>query len=619
MTGQGAVAAGRARRVGRGWQWGSVAAAVAAASLIAPVAAGATEAHAGSVAPEGAATSVIVRATAGHVHDAEAVVEAAGGRIGRELSIIDGFAATVPAGALATLGDSPVVLSVSDDAPVTPMSVDPRLGYDATGDSGSMSSITRLVGAQDLWAAGYTGRGVDVALIDTGVAPVGAIRDHMVNGPELSFDYQAGQPAGVDAFGHGTHMAGIIAGRDSSATASSAGCGACLNSSGYSDTTKFVGVAPDARIVNVKVGAFNGATDVSQVIAGIDWVVQHRNDRGMNIRVLNLSFGTDSSQPYTVDPLAYAAEVAWRHGIVVVASAGNNPTAPSLSDPAYDPTILAVGASDSNGSVNPWDSVVAPFSTPGNDARRVDVVAPGMHVISLRSPGSYVDTNFPTSRVGDWFTRGSGTSQAAAVTSGLVADLLQRYPNATPDQLKALLMWSAQSINVPAGLDDGNGLISGTKALKKSSLPTTVQKFVPSTGLGSLEAARGSVHVLMDGQALTGEQDIFGNAWNGQRWSQASWNGTSWNGGLWNGQRWSGDGWDGARWSSALWDGVDWTGQRWSGQRWSDQVWDGQRWSGTTWTGARWSSGVWDGARWSDSSWNGQRWSATGFSNVDWS
>jgi serine protease AprX len=589
-----------------------MAAAVAATSLVAPVAAGAAETH------DGPPTSVIVRATAGHVHDAEAVVEAAGGRIGRELSIIDGFAATVPADARATIGDSPVVVSVSDDAPVTPMSVDPTLGYDPTGDLGSMSAVTRLVGAQDLWAAGYTGKGVDVALIDTGVAPVTGINDHIVNGPDLSFDYQAGQPAGVDAFGHGTHMAGIIAGRDPSATASSAGCTTCLNSSGYSDTTKFVGVAPDARVVNVKVGAFNGATDVSQVIAGIDWVVQHRNDHGMNIRVLNLSFGTDSSQPYTIDPLAYAAEVAWKHGIVVVASAGNDPKAPSLSDPAYDPTILAVGASDANGSLNPTDGVVASFSSPGNDARRVDVVAPGTHVISLRSPGSYVDTNFPTSEVGSRFTRGSGTSQAAAVTSGLVADLIQRFPTATPDQLKALVMWTGQQINVPTGLNDGAGIISGSRALKRTSLFTSVQRFTPSTGLGSLEAARGSVHVLLDGVALTGEQDIFGNAWNGQRWSQASWNGTSWNGGLWNGARWSGDGWDGARWSNALWDGVDWTGQRWSGQRWSDQVWDGQRWSGTTWSGARWSSGVWDGARWSDSSWSGQRWSATAFADGSW-
>jgi len=221
--------------------------------------------------------------------------------------------------------------------------------------------------------------------------------------------------------------------------------------------------------------------------------------------------------------------------------------------------------------------------------------------------------------VGSRFTRGSGTSQAAAVTSGFVADLIQRFPTATPDQIKALVTWSGQQIHVPAGLNDGNGIISGTRALKRTSLFTSVQRFVPSSGLGSLEAARGSVHVLMDGVALTGEQDIFGSTWNGQRWSQASWNGTSWNGGLWNGQRWSGDSWDGARWSNALWDGVDWTGQRWSGQRWSDQVWDGQRWSGTTWSGARWSSGVWDGARWSDSSWSGARWSATAFADGSWS
>ena len=103
--------------------------------------------------------------------------------------------------------------------------------------------------------------------------------------------------------------------------------------------------------MNVKVGAADGATDVSQVIAGIDWVVQHRNDNGMNIKVLNLSFGTLSNQAYTVDPLAYAAEVAWTHGVMVVAAAGNDgATAHQLADPAYDPRILAVGAYDPNNS-----------------------------------------------------------------------------------------------------------------------------------------------------------------------------------------------------------------------------------------------------------------------------
>ena len=163
-------------------------------------------------------------------------------------------------------------------------------------------------------------------MIDTGVARVPGLNatGKVIDGPDLSFDSPATAMRGVDAFGHGTHMASIIAGRDSTAVASATGCTTCLNASGYSDTTKFVGVAPNARIINVKVGAADGATDVSQVIAAIDWVTQHAKDPGMNIRVLNLSFGTESLQAYTVDPLAQAAEQAWKRGIIVVAAAGND-------------------------------------------------------------------------------------------------------------------------------------------------------------------------------------------------------------------------------------------------------------------------------------------------------
>src|SRR5207247_1109334 len=107
------------------------------------------------------------------------------------------------------------------------------------------------------------------------------------------------------------------------------------------DTTDFLGVAPDARIVSVKVADSHGNTDVSQVIAAIDWVVQHAHDPGLNIRVLNLSFGTDSTQSYVLDPLAFAAEVAWNRGIAVVAAVGNaGISASGLADPAYDPYLI---------------------------------------------------------------------------------------------------------------------------------------------------------------------------------------------------------------------------------------------------------------------------------------
>src|SRR3954454_3220945 len=214
----------------------------------------------------------------------------------------------------------------------------PSLGYDPAADLGSPTNVASIIGAGAAYSAGITGKGIDVAVVDSGVSPVGplAAPGKVINGPDLSLDSQAPNLRYLDGFGHGTHMAGLIAGVQDPSAAPGA--------------SQYTGVAPGARIVNVKAGAHDGAVDVSQVIAAIDWVVQHRNDNGMNIRVLNLSFGTDSTQSYLVDPLAYAAEVAWRKGIVVVAAGGNDGrTNRTIADPAFDPYVLAVGASDHNG------------------------------------------------------------------------------------------------------------------------------------------------------------------------------------------------------------------------------------------------------------------------------
>ena len=492
------------------------------------------------------------------------------------------------------------------------------LGYDTAADGGSMSMITRIVGAQAMWAKGYTGKGIDVAVIDTGVTRVPGLdkAGKVIDGPDLSFDSQNAAFAHVDSFGHGTNMASIIAGSDV-AVGTTQSCKTCLTGSTYSDTTKFVGVAPDARIVNVKAGASDGATDVSQVIAAIDWVVQHQHDNGMNIRVVNLSFGTDSIQPANIDPLAYAVEVAWRKGIVVVASAGNDGLATtSLADPAYDPTILAVGAVDDNDTVPVSDDEVPSFAQHGNATRQVDVVAPGTHVIGLRVPGSFIDTTVTTGKVGTRFQRGSGTSQAAAVVSGMAALLLQRYPTATPDQIKAFLKSHAEptvsTATVPSALQpiativlkwwEGSGVASVEAATDGGSLPAATAAPAFGTGLGTLEGARGTYHVVSNGVSLTGERDILSTPWDGIRWSAAAWAGTSWKGGLWNGVRWSGDTWSGARWSTTAWSGSDWAGIRWSGVRWSAMTWDGARWSGSGWTGVRWSDAAWSGARWSSAS-----------------
>ena len=288
--------------------------------------------------------------------------------------------------------------------------------YDPAADVNSMSRTTAYTGVTDWWDAGFTGAGVDVAVIDTGVVPVDGLATpgKIVYGPDLSLDSQDSELRNLDANGHGTFMAGIIAGNGDS----------------------FLGVAPDARIVSVKVGTANGSVDVSQVIAAIDWVVQHRQDNGLNIRVLNLSYGTDSTQPYTVDPLAFAVEQAWKAGIFVVAATGNEGyvfKTGTLTNPAFDPKIFAVGASDSMGTAKMGDDTVAPFSSTGSNARYVDVVAPGAHIVSLRVPGSYIDQAYgSTGYLSDTLFRGSGTSEAAAFTSGEAALAIQQRPGSPP-------------------------------------------------------------------------------------------------------------------------------------------------------------------------------------------
>jgi serine protease AprX len=535
-----------------------------------------------------------------------------GVRVTRVLGIINGFSAQGPGAAVQRLRSVVGVVSLSPDATPRPMSIVPSLGYDPA-DTGSLSSATQLVGAQGAWAKGYTGTGVDVAVIDTGVTRVAGLNTagKVVTGPDLSFDAPGATTPGLDAFGHGTFMAGLIAGRDSTATASATGCSTCLNTSGYSDTTKFVGVAPDARIINVKVGAADGATDVSQVIAAIGWVTQHAHDSGINIKVLNLSFGTNSTQAYTVDPLAQAAEQAWKHGIVVVAAAGNDGTTyKQLADPAYDPYLIAAGADDPAGTMATADDVVPVFAQHGNTQRPVDVIAPATHVLGLRVPGSYIDTLAGnTGQVGTRFQRGSGTSEATAITSGVVALLAQKYPTATPDQLKALLNATATALtngnaNAPGQLVHwGHGIVNAATAVA-GTLPTTTQTAAASTGSGTLDGARGGVYVIDNGVNLTGQKDIFGKTITSTTLAGAQASATAWTGGAWNGSRWTGDGWTSGTWTAATWTGTDWAGRTWAGSRWSGMTWDGSRWSGTGWSGSRWTGSTWDGSRWSSSTWN---------------
>jgi serine protease AprX len=452
----------------------------------------------------------------------------------------------------------------------------------------SMSQVNQAIGASKLPKA--TGQGVGVALVDTGVVPVaGLTSGNVVNGPDLSLDNASPSLGHLDGYGHGTHLAGIIAGNDGTP-------------GGYR------GVAPGATLVNVRVGASSGAVDVSQVIAGIDWAVQHRNDPGLNIRVINLSYGTDGTQAYTSDPLAAAVENAWRAGIVVVVAGGNSGSKqPSLDNPATDPYVIAVGADDTKGTASSLDDTVPVFSSQGSASRHVDLVAPGQSIVSLRDPGSVVDTEYPKAEVGSRYFKGSGTSQAAAVVSGAVALLLQQRPSLTPDQVKALLMSTASPMPLASVRARGAGLLN-IDAASLAPVGAVRQSWPAATGSGSLEAARGDQHVSDGNLELAGERDIFGAGWNSASWSAASRAGTAWTGGTWNGSPWSGSCWCGSSWTARTWSDISWPGSDWAGVSWQSHSWSGETWTSHSWSGSGWVSHSWSSASWSSHSWSGSGW-----------
>jgi serine protease AprX len=563
-----------------------------------------TAAASGSATPSGAngtQVSVIVREHPNAGPAPERLVRSLGGSVGRQISIIQGFAAAVPSAKLTALRAGHGVHSVTVNRRV-------RLsgelnGWDQQDDTGSLWAANETTGAHEMWAKGFTGSGVDVAVIDSGVVPVNGLSapGKVVHGADLSFESQAPHLRYLDTYGHGTHLAGIIAGRDSGLTRT------------QRDHNVFQGVAPEARIVSVKVADAHGLTDVSQVLAAIDWVVQHRTDNGLNIRVLNLSFGTDGVQDYRLDPLTYAAEVAWRKGIVVVVAGGNAGFGSTkLNNPAYDPFVIAVGAADGKGTYGTSDDVVPAWSSSGDGTRNPDLVAPGKSIVSLRNPGSHIDLTNPQGRVGyTRFFRGSGTSQAAAVVSGAAALLIDQRPSITPDQLKALLRSSATSIPGADPRAQGAGMLNLRVARTKST-PIAVQLHAQALGTGSLEGARGSMHlVAANGVELRGELDIFGQAWTPLVWSAGSLAGTSWLDGLWNGNAWTGNAWLGNAWEANAWEANAWYGNAWEANAWEANAWSGNAWEGNAWQANAWAGNAWEANAWDANAWSSNAWTSS--------
>lgn len=513
---------------------------------------------------------VIVQTVRGSGAAAERAVERSGGTVTRDLPIVDGFSARVPAGALATLRHEPGVRAITFDRIVVPLE-------DAAPPATPNAENTATMRAPEVWSAGYTGAGVTVAVIDTGVSEVPDLAGRIVpvtddaTGVVASCVNFSGEPGCQDSYGHGTFVAGVVAGN------------------GASSGGRWSGVAPGARIVAVKLSGRDGAADVSTLLAAIQWVVSYRDRYG--IRVLNLSVGSDSPQSYRIDPLNYAVERAWRAGIVVVTSASNRgPNPATITKPADDPWVVTVGAIDDRGTAGTSDDTVPNFSGRGptlaDAVAKPDLVAPGAHIVGLRAPGSALDEAFPRF-VGDWYRKGSGTSFAAPAVAGTVALMLERDPSLLPDRVKHALVASARATASADPYTVGAGLLDAAAGVLATPEGTANQGLAFSDGSGSLDASRGTLRVetidVLGGTVtisgeLTQQLALFDRVgyttleWTGASWQGASWQGASWQGASWQGASWQGASWQGASWQGASWQGASWQSADGGG---SDDAWYG--------------------------------------------
>ncbi len=293
-------------------------------------------------------------------------------------------------------------------------------------------------GASQLWSQGDTGQGVNVAVLDTGITPLPDFAGRLVDGVDLS----GGHNPWNDQYGHGTFVAGLIAGN------------------GASSNGQYMGEAPGAGLVSVKVAGANGNTTLATVIEGVGWTIAHAATD--NIGVLNMSLGYLPLTSTVLDPLDQAVEMAWEAGITVVVSAGNSgPGNGTILSPGDDPLVITAGAVDDGGQVTPANDTMTTFSSAGptnpDGWFKPDLVTSGRSVVSLRDPGSTIDVQNPSARVGSANFVGSGTSFSSAITAGAAALLLSADPGYTPDTVKGTLLGTTTPGPVGNPFVDGHG------------------------------------------------------------------------------------------------------------------------------------------------------------------
>jgi serine protease AprX len=535
------------------WKKGRIAAAGAAV-----VAALAGTSMAGVPAASASPGETVIVTADGLLSPVAAVLEV-GGTVLTQYHLIEGVDASISTVAEPLLAALPGITVTPD------VSVSVQAATESTGPHPPSDAFLPETGSTRLASSGDTGQGVTVAVLDTGIGNLPDFSGRLVGGVDLT----NGNNPFQDSYGHGTFVAGLIAGN------------------GASSNGRYSGEAPGAKLVSIKVAGADGTTHLGTLISGLQWAVDHKGSYG--IKILNISLGFQPSQSTVINPLDRAVEAMWNSGITVVASAGNaGPFNGTILSPGDDPLVITAGALDDMTTASITDDQMTDFSSVGPTSPdgwvKPDLVTSGRSVVSLAAPGSTIYNNYPSARVGSANFVGSGTSFSAAITSGAAALVLAGNPGLTPNQIKARLLGNTSPGPVGNPFADGHGALNAYAAA--------------TSGPMNLSQSDASLTPTWRGTTVSLSPTRPVDTWNTNLWSGTSWNqppttGWAWNGTGWNGRDWNGWAWNGAAWNGAAWNGAAWNGGDWSGWAWNGAAWSGSAWAGSAWVGWAWNSSAW--------------------------
>jgi serine protease AprX len=457
--------------------------------------------------------------------EVEALVSRLGGVVSGDLHIINAFTAKLPARTVPELARQSGVKWISLDAPVV-----------KSGQSVSTTNLknhyNKAIKVDQVWKnlPALQGDNIGVAVVDSGINWNGDFYTVMgTNRIVAAVSYNNGwNQTTWDGYAHGTHVAGIIGGTGASFTSDANG-NPMMNGS-------YIGIAPNTNLINVKVTDDYGGSNASNVVAGLQWINDHRSQ--YNIRVVNISLNSTVNESCNVNPLCAAAEILWFNGIVVVVSVGNDGTGGVLP-PANDPFVISVGATDDKGTDSLSDDTLASFSAYGmtkDGFAKPDLVAPGTNIVGpLASTSDMLPTNHPANVVNNGYMRMSGTSMAAPMVAGAAALLLQAEPTLNPDQVKYRLMATAVQ-NQPRWTGDSRPTWGNYNSSKAGAGYLDVYAALTNKLIGNSPNYGKPASKLL----WTGSQPI---TWSSVNWSSVNWSSVNWSSVNWSSVNWSSDYW----------------------------------------------------------------------------